>query len=254
MRRLLAAFVLVVTVPPTLAWTPQTRIKMVDEAIRLMPGSLSLALEGHLDDIHRGVVAPMASEDEPSHRPPWSDGTLDAEIAARAESLVVEIQEMKSFKTVAERFGELAHFVADAEFPPGASGADGEKRYAHFSAFCESRREKFPLVFYGHDDAALAGGDYRAFALAVLERSKRNDGQLARAYAAAGEPPDPSHFDDRSVPFAVGSLSYSHSVTDIVRVWLAVWERAGGDIGRTPYLDPNAPRSDPPPPPSDRRP
>jgi hypothetical protein len=254
MRRLLAALVLVVTAPPTLAWTPQTRIKMVEDAIRLMPESLSLALESHHDNVRRGAVAPMADEDDPAHHPPWSGGTLDAEIATRAESLVVEISEMKSFKAVAERLGELAHFIADAEFPPGASGSDGAGRYPHFSDFCASRREKFPVVFYGHENGALASGDYRAFALAILERSKLNDDELARAYAAAGDPPDPSHFDDRSVPFAVGSLSYSHAVTDIVRAWLAVWERAGGDVGRTPYLDPNAPRSDPPPPSGDRRP
>ena len=39
-----------------------------------------------------------------------------------------------------------------------------------------------------------------------------------------------------SVPFAVGSLSYSHSVNDIVRAWLITWNAAGGDMGRTPYL------------------
>ena len=31
---------------------------------------------------------------------------------------------------------------------------------------------------------------------------------------------------DRSVPFAVGSLSYSRCVTNIVRIWLEIWQRA----------------------------
>ena len=60
-----------------------------------------------------------------------------------------------------------------------------------------------------------------------------------RAYAAAGDPPHPSAFDDRSVPFAIASLSYSHAITDVARAWLAAWSQAGGDVGRTPYLERN---------------
>ena len=61
------------------------------------------------------------------------------------------------------------------------------------------------------------------------------DRELARAYAAAGDPPAAAAFDDRSIPFAVGSLSYSRAVNDIVRAWLTAWRMAGGDTGRTPY-------------------
>ena len=106
------------------------------------------------------------------------------------------------------------------------------------SKFCESRRPKFPLVFYGHDDPALARRDWLGFARAVMSRSRADDRMLARAYAQAGKPPDPSAFDDRSIPFAVGSLSYSRSVNDVVRVWLAAWDAAGGDAGRTPFRKP----------------
>ena len=253
MRRLaVAALASLVAVSSSLAWTPQTRIKMVDEAIRLMPESLSLALADHRDDVRRGAVAPMANEDSPAHQPPWSGGTLDAEIASRAETLVVEVETMTSFAAVAQRFGELAHFVSDAGFPPAASEGDAAGRYVHFADFCETRRERFPLVFYGHEDHELAAGSFEGFALSILARAKSEDGELARAYAAAGDPPDPAHFDDRSVPFAVGSLSYSHTVTNIVRAWLAAWEQAGGDSGLTPYRDLST--SDPDSPGSDRRP
>jgi hypothetical protein len=71
-----------------------------------------------------------------------------------------------------------------------------------------------------------------------MDAARAEDEGLARAYAAAGGAPGTEAFDDRSIPFAVGSLSYSHCVTDIVRVWLAVWRLAGGDMGRTPYMEP----------------
>jgi hypothetical protein len=136
-----------------------------------------------------------------------------------------------------ERRSVLSHFVMDASFPPGV-GDDGDPRYADFASYCELKLEKFPLVFYGHQDEALAEGDFRRFARRAMDQARVEDSDLSRAYAKSGDTPGVKIFDDRSIPFAVGSLSYSHCVTDIVRVWLAVWRLAGGDMGRTPYLEP----------------
>ena len=223
-------------VAPAAAWAPETRVAMIDDAVRLMPASLRLALEHHREALLGGMLTPALREDASEHRPPWAEGTLDTSLEHEAQALLELLSHESPFTAIAREFGGLAHYVADTSFPPGATRGDGARRYAHFSAFCESRRPRFPLVFYGHADAQLARSDWAGFARANLESASRDDAQLSRAYAAAGDPPDPAAFDDRSVPFAVGSLSYSQSVTRIVRVWLALWERAGGDVGRTPYL------------------
>lgn len=239
-RPLLLAAALALECGSAAAWTPRTRAQMVEEAVRLMPASLRLALEHRREPLLRGMLLPMTGEDGPTHRPPWHGGTLDAEIPARAAALARSVESAAPFDEVARSFGALAHFVADAGFPPGASGAEGARRYSDFAAFCESRRPRIPLVFYGHDDADLARGDFGAFARRVLDRARKEFPNLERAYAAAGTPPDPAAFDDRSVPFAVASLSYSQTVTDIVRAWLAAWQAAHGDVGRTPYREPQA--------------
>ena len=221
---------------PALAWTAPTRMRLADEAVRLMPPALRLALERHREDLMRGVLAPMTEEDGSAHLPPWGGGRLEEEISGRAEALVRAIEEPGSFRDVVRRFGELAHFVADAGFPPGASGQEGARRYGDFASFCESRLERFPLVFYGHEDRNLEQDDYRAFALEMMTLARTEDRDLARAYALAGNPPDPAAFDDRSVPFAVASLSYSRTVTATVKAWLTAWGKAHGDLGGTPYL------------------
>jgi hypothetical protein len=241
-RAHLAAPVLAVLLLPgagARAWQPETRVRMVDEAVRLMPQSLRLVLEARREAILRGMLEPMIDEDDPEHRPPWHDGTLDRQVGLSAKSLIDSVEQSVSFDRVARRFGELAHYVADSGFPPGASGESGIARYADFAAFCESRRERFPLVFYGHDDPDLDRGDFDAFNLRILREAQAEDVDLARAYREAGDPPAPAAFDDRSVPFAVGSLSYSRTVTYIVRAWLAAWGGAHGDLGRTPYLRPS---------------
>jgi hypothetical protein len=241
----LVVLTLALTYGSAAGWAPQTRIRMVDEAVRLMPASLRVALERHREPLLRGMLEPMTQEDSPEHRPGWAGGSLDAVVEREAAALVASLREPRSFDGVARGFGRLAHYVTDAGFPPLAGGTDDEKRYADFAAFCEERRERFPLVFYGHDDAALADGDFRAFALALLAHARDDDRDLARAYAAAGDPPNPAAFDDRSLPFAIGSLSYSRGITSIVRAWLAAWEGAGGDMGRTPYLKQRATEDEP---------
>jgi hypothetical protein len=221
--------------PEVLAWAPESRMAIADEAVRLMPESLRLALDMHRVDLMTGVLDPLREEDAPAHRAPWSGGSLDASLAHEAETLVHQLAVRTPFRDLAAQFGHLAHYAMDAGFPPGVGETQDDRRYAHFAKFCESRRPKFPLVFYGHDDPALAKGDWREFARAVMRRSRADDRLLAQAYAQAGDPPAPSAFDDRSIPFAVGSLSYSRSVNDVVRVWLAAWDAAGGDAGRTPF-------------------
>jgi hypothetical protein len=90
----------------------------------------------------------------------------------------------------------------------------------------------------------LAADDWRGFALREMERAAASDADLARAYAAAGDPPAAAAFDDRSIPFGVGSLAYSRSITNIVRIWVHVWRKAGGDMGRMPYRPQPEPGND----------
>ena len=238
MRPLLAAPVAILAVfvsVPALPWTATTRIGMIDEAVTLMPPALRSVLEKRRNDLRRGMLEPMTEEDAPAHRPPWEDGALPDSVAAAARDVVAGVSSRTPFREVARRFGALAHFVADAGFPPAAAGAAGAARYEPFAALCENRRPRFPLVFYGHDNGALAQNDFKAFTTGILERSRAEDRNLERAYAEAARSNDPGAFDDRSVPFAVASLSYSRSVTDIVQAWLAAWRLSDGDLGGTPY-------------------
>jgi hypothetical protein len=233
--RVLAAAIFLAFGAPVSAWTAATRVVMIDDAVKLMPPSLRTVLERRKNDLRRGMLEPMTLEDSPGHRPPWDGGTLATSVDAAARDLVSGAETRVSFHDVARRFGVLAHFVADAGFPPGASGAAGASRYAHFAAFCEARRTRFPLVFYGHDNDALSKNDFKSFTAAILDRARAEDANLARAYAEAPSWNDPAAFDDRSVPFAIASLSYSRSVTDIVQAWLAAWRNCHGDLAGTPY-------------------
>lgn len=217
---------------------------MVEDAIKLMPKSLRMALEKNREAVLRGALGPMVTEDAPEHRAPWAEGKLGQQVETEARGLIEVLSKRTPFPELSERFGRLGHYVMDAGFPPGVGAEGGDTRYAHFAEFCENRLPKFRLVFYGHEDAPIEDDDFLRFAGAVMVRARDEDRELARAYSLAGDPPRPSAFDDRSIPFAVGSLAYSHTVTDIVRAWLAAWRLGGGDVGRTPYLEPAQAKSE----------
>lgn len=235
---LLLSGLLLAAALPAGAWTAEMRVRIVDESVRFMPPSLRLALEKQREPLLRGMLEPLTAGELAERRPPWAGGTLDVALEREARELDALLAAPGDFTRVARGFGELAHLVLEASFPPAMTDPYPRARAEHFASFCAERLEKFPLLFLGHEDEALDRGDFRAFALRTARQARDEDVLLAGAYAAAGDPPHPSHFDDRSVPFAVASLSYSRAVNHVVRAWLASWKAAGGDMGRTPYLHP----------------
>jgi len=222
-------------VAPAHAWSARTRMRMADDALKLMPRSLREVLREHREELVRGAVEPMTAEGSPPHRPPWDDGSLPASIAGRSRAVSEAVIGQRPFSEVARRFGELAHYVADAGFPPNAGGTGDEWRYRHFTDLVDNRLDRLRFVFYGHGETNLERGNPEAFVDTVVQLARAQDVDLARAYAAAGDPPEPSAFDDRSVPFAIASLAYSRTTTSIVRAWIDAWRRSGGDMTRIPY-------------------
>lgn len=229
--------VLATLASPALAWTARTRITMTQQALVLMPRSLRTALKAHSQAMLRGLLEPLQEEDKATHRPRTAGGTLEQSIMAASRELRDVLDRPASFDEVAEAFGRLAHFTLDASFPPGATARDDtvDRRYDHFAALCEERLLKFPLVYYDDQDLAGGPGELENYIEGIVARAGENDTVLADAYARAGNPLRATAFDDRSIPFAIASLSYSHSINDLARVWLAVWQEAAGDMSHTPF-------------------
>ena len=101
----------------------------------------------------------------------------------------------------------------------------------------EEKMERFPLVFEGPDPASDRSGWDSGAIDAIRSRYDHDRETLTRAYHPRdGGPVLPSDFDDRSVPFAIASLAYSHAVNDTARAWIRLWRSANGDLTGTPYL------------------
>ncbi len=229
-----------------LGWTPAMDDRVAHEAIRLMPTSLREILETHLADMTAGIREAAGDESGPDHTlDPGQEGSSAATLAARkvAETIAM-INGHKPFADVARSMGALAHVIGDLNDPLQVSSDDpAEQRYAgDYASYVESNLDRYPLVFYGWKDTHLglpgrpADGDVASFAESIARRSREHYRHIRRAYASSDPRPVAQRFDVRSLPFGIGSLCYSHTVTDTARIWLHIWGRAHGDLRGTPYL------------------
>jgi len=228
------------------AWTPAMDDRVAREAIRLMPSSLRGILETHLAEVTAGIRDAAGDESGLFHTlDPDQQGASAASLAARqAREIEAMIDGHKPFAEVARAMGSLAHVIGDLNNPLQVADDDpAEARYAaDYVSYVESNLDRYPLVFYGWSDPHLglpgrpADGDVESFATAIADRTRGHYPHIRRAYAANDPRPVAQRFDVRSLPFGIGSLCYSHTVTDTARIWLYIWGRAHGDLRGTPYL------------------
>jgi hypothetical protein len=241
-----AALLLLPALPgEALAWTEATRRRMLDDALKVSPPALRAILEHHRKDLERGMLDPSRHEDEEVHYQ-LADGRggLAAEAVVRKqEEIRTILAERRSFRHFAYAMGSRAHLVADVEYPLNASDADPrEPLYREaYRAYIEKSLPRIPFVFDRQKPAALERGDPRAFVAACAARAAKNYSLIGSAFKDDGTPRSPQTLDERSVPFGVASLSYSHAASDIAWVWLYVWKSVNGDLSGTPYLNAAAP-------------
>jgi hypothetical protein len=227
-RRIACAACLFAVAGPTHAFESKAREAVAIAALRLAPPALARQLNRH-----RATLKSGAQESVPSE-----PAVVARRVREEIDRAVTLIDSHASFKSLAASLGRLAGIMACLNDPLWAEAdpvraADAAK----FAVFFEDRMKRFPLVYNGPADHGLDRGDVEAYIASIRTRYDGDRRSLAKAYHPSdGSSVRPSDFDDRSVPFAIASLAYSHAVNDTARVWIHVWRRAHGDLRGTPYL------------------
>jgi hypothetical protein len=237
---------LLLTCGDAAAWTDATRVRMLDDAMKMSPPALAAILRHYDSALRRGMLEPSAHEDEEIHfqHPEGKGGLGAAAVDRKRREIVALLEERKSLRRFAYEMGVLAHLVADAVFPLNASDADPrEPLYREaWRRYVEQHLAKIPFVFDRDPPRTLEKEDYRGFVLASARRAAANYAPIGPAFKDDGTPRSPQAVDERSVPFGIASLSYSHAASSIVWTWLHLWKSLNGDLDGTPALNLPPPR------------
>lgn len=214
---------------PAAAWTPRTQVVIAEEAGGLAPPDLARQIDRHRRAYREGVAEPFGDSD-PARHSAGAEGHLPAVIVAEAARAVAMIEQHHQFEDIVRQLGALAHYVADLANPLNTADDDPREAeyFADYAHYLEAAEPRLPLVFYGLMPGLERRGDLAPLVAAGVERGRGLYPLVGREYRRIGFASGRGRFDDRSTAFGVGSLAFSHAVTDVARALRWVWLKAGG--------------------------
>ncbi len=213
---------------PSFGWTVATERALASASLELGPPNIRQLVAIHERSFEEGL------RDAARHEQQFPELHLGGDRTALERLLRKEIDEAVSImkrRDPIEMFiyqlGVIAHLAGDLNHPIHL-GVDTEleTRRDDFEQYLERRRPKFPTIFYGIErdrpiDRVIRKSQLRAQAFSPL---------LENEYFGRGGSRWSREFDDRSTAFAIASLSWSHSVSDLVNIYYEIWRQAGGDV------------------------
>jgi hypothetical protein len=213
------------------AWTPATQLVIGREAAALAPPDLARQIHKHKKAFEEGILAPFQDTDPGRHmKNPDGSGSLDRVLLAEVRAAIEDVRQHRPFEQLVRRLGVISHYMADANNPLAASGADSEegRYFIDFLRYAETAEPRFPLVFYGAAPGLERQRDVGPLLAQALRRGHELYPLVGREYRRIGFASGRGRFDDRSSAFGVASLSFSHAVTDVAQTLRYIWLVSGG--------------------------
>jgi hypothetical protein len=224
---------------PAAAWTQRTQIAIVEMAAKLAPDDLARQIERHKAALREGVLDPFGDHAGSRHEANADgSGQLAEVVRTEARRAVAGIRGHRPFSEIVHQIGLVSHYVADLNDPLRVANLDPrENAYrGHYPRYLDGARGRFRVVYYPTGRRIGSSAEELDSLLArTLARGRQLYPAIAREYRRIGR--DGGRFDDRSTAFGVGSLAYSHAVSDVAAMMRHIWLAAGGsDEGSLPRL------------------
>lgn len=231
-------FLLLLAITPltSYGWTLATEGAMAEAALMLGPPNVSQLVSIHERSFEEGLRDAARHENQELGVHLGNDRTaLERLLRSEIDRAVKIMKNREPVEEFVYQLGVIAHLTGDLNHPFHLGVDDDlDGRRDDYEQYLERRRERFPTVFYGIErdrviDRVIRGGQARARSFTPLLRYE---------YFGKGSARWSRQFDDRSTAFAVASLSWSHSVSDLVNIYYELWRQAGGDVRKAARLRP----------------
>jgi len=234
----LALAAALLTGPPAAAWTQRTQLAIIETAAALAPDDLARQLERHKSTLREGVLDPFADRAGSRHETNADgSGRLREVVRAEARRAVAGIEGHRPFSEIVHQIGVVSHFVTDLNDPLRVANLDPrEGAYGdHYPRYLDTAHKRFRVVYYGSGRRIGSSAELDSLVARALARGRQLYPDIGREYRRIDG--NGGRFDDRSTAFAVGSLAYSHAVSDVAAVMRYIWLAAGGsDAGALPTV------------------
>ena len=211
---------------------------MADYALRVTPPHLVGQMERHHKKYHAGIKA--AAKSDPAYGSSSMPVAPGPVILAEVDRAVQSIVEHRPFSDIVFRLGVVAYWVAGANDPLAtATNREAVPPYSlDYSRYLEDASRRFAVIYYPHDRQIESEEQLESLLRRARDRGLEMAPQVADEYRRIGSIDGSSLFDDRSTAFGIGSLAFSHGVSDIAGVLRYIWLAAGGaDTLQLPALD-----------------
>lgn len=216
---------------PAFAWAPKTQIAIAERAAIIAPPDLRRQIAKNQAEFRAGVLAPFDGTSAAAHeKNEDGSGQLDRKIAEGVDGAIDAIRAHHAFSDIVHDLGVVAHYGADASNPLSVSSADPEeeKYSADYLRYLDSAWPRFRVVFYGAGRDLSTPADLSSMLARSFSRGRVLYPSLHAEYQRIGAPRGVEFFDDRSTAFGVGSVAFSHAVSDVAALLRYIWLRAGG--------------------------
>lgn len=232
------ALAAVLVASPAAAWTQRSQLAIVEMAAKLAPDDLARQIERHQARLREGVLDPFADHAGSRHEANADgSGRLGEVVRAETRRAVAGIEGHRPFSEIVHQLGVVSHYLADLNDPLQVANLDpSESVYrGHYPRYLDGVRDRFNVVFYGSGRRIASSVELDSLVTRALARGRKLYPDVGREYRRIGR--NGGRFDDRSTAFAVGSLAYSHAVSDVAAMMRYVWLEAGGaDEGSLPQV------------------
>jgi hypothetical protein len=207
-----------------LNWSPTVHQIVVVKATSLMPPPLRRQILRHRVDILQGSLDVLRDGVDSYPR--------TADITDAYREVLTNLKSRANFRQVCYGLGRLSALMAEYSSPLG-SGID-RNRLMQFRNFLTNESRNFPLVISREGEGYLRRGSLRDY----LDYASRRDGSRAEMLgrALSGEDGPAAWRDQRSEAYGAAVLIYNDLILDSARLWLFLWQEAGGEIGDSPYF------------------